>query len=476
MSDTREHPETPIESGQQDSDGWVRRHFGQGVWKDRDFVRLWVGQTTSQLGSQVTLVASPLVAIVYLHVGPSQMGLLGALGRLPFLLYIVAGVFVDRSQRRPVVIRTDLLRGLLLLTIPLAAAFGVLSFWLLATVTVVVMALTVWFDIAYMSYVPGLVQRGNLMQANTIMESSRSGAQVVGPSVGGVLVQVLNAPTALVLDAASYFASGFAVWRIRAPEVVAAEEPSSAATGGPADGPAPTPRLGARLRSVGGSIHEGLAFVGGHRILRPLAVAIGINNLAWAAELTLYVLFMRRGLGLSPALIGITLAATGPGALLGSMLAGRTARRFGLSGAIIGGLGLFAGSALLIPFAPHAPAAGVPVLMLAAVGMAAGGQICAVNVLTTRQTITPDRLLGRVNASFRFVALGVSPLGSLLGGLLGTTLGLRQGLLIAICGMFAAPIIVLLSPVRRVRTMADASDETPPDTDAAAARDEASAG
>jgi MFS family permease len=419
---------------------WTDR-FRRGAWGDRDFLRLWVGQTASQFGSQVTVVASPLVAVAVLHVGAAQMGLLGALGRLPFLLYVIAGVFVDRMRRRPVVIGTDIARGVLLLGIPTAALCHVLTFWLLAGVVFAAMLLTVWFDIAYMSYVPGLVNRTNLMQANTIMESSASTAQIAGPGIGGVLVQVFTAPYAIVVDSLSYFVSALAVWRIRTPEPAAER-----------DG-------GAGLRGIASAVGTGLRFVAKHKILGPLALALAISNLAWAAELALYVLFMARGLGLSASLIGLTLAAGGPGALVGSMLAGWTQRKVGLSGAITGGLGLFAVCALLIPFAPHQVAFAVPVLMVAAFGMALGGQVCAVNVLTTRQTVTPDALLGRVNASFRFVALGVSPLGSLLGGFLGQGIGLRPALFVAIAGMFLAPLVVLLSPVRGVRRIPVETEE-----------------
>lgn len=431
---TAEVTETPAPPS-----GWFDR-FRRGVWAEPDFLRLWIGQTTSQFGSQVTLVAAPLVAIALLRVNPGEMGVLGALNRLPFLLYLVAGVFVDRARRRGVVLGTDLARGLLLLIIPLAALLHVLSFWLLAGDVFAVMVLTVFFDIAYMSYVPGLVSRPHLMQANTVLESSSSTAQIAGPGIGGLLVQALTAPFAIIADSLSYFVSSFAVWRIRTRE------------------PEPEHDGGAGLRGIATAVGAGIRLVAKHRILAPLALAIGINNLAWAMELAGYVLFMARSLGLSAALIGLTLAAGGPGALVGSMLAGWAQRVLGLSGAIIGGLFLFGGAALLIPLAPRFLPVAVPMLMLAAFGMSLGGQVCSVNVLTTRQTVTPDALLGRVNASFRFVALGVSPLGSLLGGLLGQVLGLRSALFIAIGAMFLGPLIVLLSPVRGVRRIPDPTE------------------
>jgi predicted MFS family arabinose efflux permease len=411
---------------------------GAEAWRRPDFVRLWAGQSISQTGSQVTAIALPLIAVDTLHASASTMGVLTAAGRLPYLLYLVAGVWVDRVRRRRLLLGTDLARGTLLLAVPLAAAAHVLSLWVLGTVLVAAVTLSVWFDTAYMSYLPLLIDRRLLLQGNTIMESSSSAAQVVGSSLGGLLVQAISAPGAVIADALSFFASALSLWRIRHPD--------------PAPDPAAAGRLS--LRELITGMRPGIAFVARHPILRPLALAIGLSNAAWAAELALYVLYLARGLGLSPALIGLTLAAGGPGALVGSALAGRVQRRIGVSGAVIGGLSVFALAALLIPLAPGGdPAVAVPLLMVAAFGMPAGGQVCAVNVLTTRQLLSPEPLLGRVNASFRFAGLGVSPLGALLGGAAGSAIGLRTALLAAVGGMLLAPLIVAVSPVRRLHDL-----------------------
>jgi predicted MFS family arabinose efflux permease len=419
---------------------WVLRRLAGGAeaWRHPDFVRLWAGQSISQTGSQVTAIALPLIAVDTLHASASTMGVLTAAGRLPYLLYMVAGVWVDRVRRRRLLLGTDLARGTLLLAVPLAAAAHVLSLWVLGTVLVAAVTLSVWFDTAYMSYLPLLIDRRLLLQGNTIVESTSSAAQVVGSSLGGLLVQAISAPGAVIADALSFFASALSLWRIRHPD--------------PAPDPAATGRLS--LRELIAGMRPGIAFVARHPILRPLALAIGLSNAAWAAELALYVLYLARGLGLSPALIGLTLAAGGPGALVGSALAGRVQRRIGVSGAVIGGLSVFALAALLIPLAPGGdPAVAVPLLMVAAFGMPAGGQVCAVNVLTTRQLLSPEPLLGRVNASFRFAGLGVSPLGALLGGTAGSAIGLRTALLAAVGGMLLAPLIVAVSPVRRLHDL-----------------------
>jgi predicted MFS family arabinose efflux permease len=406
------------------------------VWRTPDFARLWAGQAISQTGSQVTAVALPLIAVVRLHANAQEMGVLFAVGRLPFVFYLLAGASVDRARKRRLLLGTDLARGALLLMIPLAAAAHLLSLAVLSATLAAAMTLSVWFDSAYMSYLPLLIGRPLLLQGNTIMESSNSMAQTVGPSLGGFLVQVLSAPVAVIADALSFFASAFWLGRISHRE------------------PAPAPSARPALREIIADVGPGLRFVAGDRILRPLALAIGLSNAAWAAELALYILYLSRDLGLGASLIGLTLAAAGPGALAGSALAGRIQRRFGVGGAIIGGLTAFALAALLIPLAPrHDEGVAVPLLMLASFAMPAGGQVCAVNVLTTRQLIAPEHLLGRVNASFRFVGLGASPLGALLAGVLGSAAGLRVALFAAVAGMLLAPGIAAASRVRRLRDL-----------------------
>lgn len=420
---------TPPPATPTDTPAPRRRLFADPLWRNHDFARLWWGQTLSQVGSQVSIVAVPLIALYTLGAGPQAMGVLGAVGRVPFLLYLFAGVWVDRTRRRPVMITTDIGRALVLVAVLAAAVTHHLTIWWLGAAIATSMLLTVWFDTAYMTAVPSLVERTQLMAANTRLETSRSAAQAAGPAIGGVLVQLLTAPVAIAVDAVSFVASATFVRSIATPEA------------------APAHRTLA-FRSVIGDLMEGLRYVFGHRLLRPLAVALLVNNLAWASELALYFIFLVRGVGLPASLIGLTLAAAGPGAIVGSMAAGRIRARWGAQTAIIGGLFLFAATASLIPLSTGPTPVKVVTLMAAGFFMALGGQVCAINVLTWRQSITPDRLLGRANATFRFVVLGVSPLGSIAGGLLGAQIGLRDALWVSIAAMFIAPLIVLASPVR----------------------------
>ncbi len=419
-------PEAGADAGR----GRISRLWRDDLWRNHDFARLWWGQTLSQIGSQVSVVAIPLIALGTLHVGAESMGYLQALARLPFLLYLFAGVWVDRTSRRPVMIATDLGRAAILVAVLVAAVTHVLTFWMLAVAVLASMLLSVWFDTAYMTVVPSLVGREHLIGANTRLESSRSAAQLIGPTIGGSLVQAITAPIALAVDAVSFLVSATLVRGIRTPE------------------PARSQR-GLAIRSVFADLAEGVRFVFGHRLLRPLAIGLAVSNLAWAAELALYFIFLVRTVHLGPVLIGVTLAAAGPGALAGSMSAGRVRARWGAPSAIIGGLTLFAAAALLIPLSAGGPAVEVPMLMVAGFFMSAGGQVCAVNVLTLRQSVTPDQVLGRTNATFRFVALGVSPLGALAGGWLGAAIGIRAALYVAVTSIFLAPLVVAASPVRK---------------------------
>jgi predicted MFS family arabinose efflux permease len=411
-----------------------------GVWQNQAFRLLWAGQTVSTLGSFVTTIAVPLLAIISLHASVADMGVLGTVIRLPFLLYLAAGVWVDRTRRRPVLISTDLGRAALLLSIPIAALTHLLTLPLLFVVVFSVMVLGVWFDVAYLSYVPALVERHELTTANTIMEASSSTAQVAGQSLGGFLVQLLTAPIAIVVDSVSYLISAVAVWRIRKPE------PPLAA------------REGSGVRQVVSSIAAGVRYVVRDRILGPLALAIGIYNLFGSAELALYVFYLANGLRLNAGVIGLTLAAAGPGAVAGAALAGKAQRTLGVAVTIITALTLFAAAAWLIPLAPRDRVVAVPMLMAAQFLMGAGLQLCNINVITTRQTITPRELLGRVTASSRFLAFGTAPFGSMLGGLLGATLGARGGLFVAVAGLILPPVIVLASPVRRLRRLPGPGD------------------
>jgi MFS family permease len=404
-----------------------------GLWRHREFVKLWTGQTISRLGSEISQLAIPLAAALVLHASPAQMGLLGAFEFAPFLLLsLFAGVWVDRVHRRPVLIVADVGRAIFLGSIPVAAILGVLRIEQLYGVGLLTGVLTVFFDVAYQAYLPVLVSREHLVEGNSKLEVSRSVAQIAGPGVAGALVQLVTAPMAVIVDALSFVASVIFLLFIRTPE------------------PPPVRHAG-KAGSVWSELREGLAVVLGNPLLRSIAGCTATSNLFGNAMQAIYVLYVTRELGLQPAVIGLIYAISGPGALLGAVIAGWLAERFGLGATILGSIALFEAINLLIPLVGGPTVVIVGTLMLVAFVSGLTNPVYNVNQVSLRQAITPDRLQGRMNASMRFIVWGTIPLGALLGGSLGEALGIRPTIaLMAVCGLLA-PLWVVLSPVRQLR-------------------------
>ena len=403
----------------------------RGLWRHPDFLKLWAGQTVSLFGLSVTGLALPLVAVLTLDATPVQMGLLSAAGYAPFLLVgLVAGACVDRMRRRPILIAADLGRALLLASIPVAALVDALRMEQLYAVGFTVGLLTVFFDVAYQSYLPALVPRERLIEGNSKFEASHSLAQIAGPGLGGLLVQLLSAATAIALDAASYLVSAIFLAAIRTPE--------------------PRPERHAD-RSLPREIGEGLRLVVGNPLMRGIAGCTATSNLFGSALTAVYVLYATRELGLGPAQLGVTFAAFGPGGLLGAVLAARLARRFGLGPALTGSLALGSLSWLVVLFAGGPPVLAASLLATANALATVGGTVYNVNQVSLRQAITPDRLQGRMNATMRFLVWGVIPIGALLGGVIGDALGLRAAIATGAVGTLLAPLWLLLTPVYAVR-------------------------
>jgi MFS family permease len=405
----------------------------RGLWRHPEFVKLWTGQTISRFGSEISQLAIPLAAALVLDASPGQMGLLGAFEFAPFLLLsLFAGVWVDRMQRRPILIFADIGRALLLGSIPAAALLGVLRIEQLYAVGLLSGVLTVFFDVAYQSYLPVLVSREHLVEGNSKLEVSRSVAQIAGPGVAGALVQLVTAPIAVVVDALSFLASVIFLQFIRTPE------------------PQPEPHAGS-AGSIWAELREGLGVVLGNPLLRSIAGSTATSNLFGNALMAVYVLYVTRELGIQPAVLGLIFAVGGPGALFGALIAGWLAKRFGLGATIIGSLAVSEGANLLVPLASGATLVIAGVLMLAMFIGSCAGPIYNINQVSLRQAITPDRLQGRMNASMRFIVWGTIPLGALLGGALGETFGVWPTIAaMAACGLLA-PVWVLLSPVRQLR-------------------------
>jgi MFS family permease len=411
------------------------------LWRHPDFLRLWTADSVSQLGTQITLLALPLTAITILHATTFEVGLLTTFDFLPFILVgLPAGVWVDRMRRRPILISGDIGRAILLGSIPVAYALGVLHVAQLYVVGFLTGICTVFFDVAYQSYLPSLVERDQLVDGNGKLEMSRSGAQLAGPAVAGWLIQLLRAPIAIAADAASYAWSAAWVFRIRA-----SEPPIEV----PEDGHPP-------LRS---EIKVGLRYVWHHALLRPIALCTANSNLWSSMMIAVLLVFAVRSLGLSAGAIGTIFAIGNVGVLLGAVSSGRLGRALGLGTTIVGAAVLFSLPAALIPLATRSTA--WPLLIAAMFFTGFAGVVYNVNQVSLRQAITPLRMQGRMNATMRFLVWGTMPIGSFLGGAIGNAIGLRTTLWIAAAGGVFSFLPPLLSPVRSLRTMPEGPEEAP---------------
>jgi len=401
-----------------------------------DFVRLWSAETISQVGTQVTQLAVPLIAANILGVSAFEFGLLVTLEFLPFiLLSLPAGVWVDRLRRRPILILGDIGRALALLSIPIAHALGVLSIWQLYAVGFVNGGLTVFFDVAYQSYLPSLVDRDQLVEGNAKLELSRSGAQLLGPSIAGVLIGALTAPTAVLLDALSFLGSALFVVSIRRHE--------------------PKPERAVdehgRETSMRGEVREGLAYVLAHPSLRGIAATTATANLFGNVAMAILLLFLAREIGLGPEQIGLALSLGAVGFLAGAIVATRAAARIGVGRAILAGAVLSAPAPLIIAIAP----AGQMLWAVAASGIVGGLGVAIYNInqVSLRQAITPQRMQGRMNATMRFIVWGTIPIGSILGGSLGDVVGLRTTIWVGALGSLVSFLPLLVSPVPGIKHM-----------------------
>jgi MFS family permease len=401
-----------------------------------DFFRLWVGETTSALGSSVTSVALPLVALTTLHAGVLAVSLLSAAAWLPWLLIgLPAGAWVDRLPRRPVMMVCDVVSMALFASIPLAAAFGVLTMTQLLAVALCVGTAKVFFSTAYRAYLPSLLPDDRLVEANSRLQGAESAAQVAGPGLGGVLAQVFGATNGLLADAASFAVSLVCLRRIRAREVVA-----------------PRPRRPLRVE-----IGEGLRFVRQDRLLLVLMAFGGAANLVLTGFGAIQVAFLVRAVGLGSAAVGVLLAVGSIGGVVGAFLAPALGRRLGTARALLVCKVGTTPAGLLIPLAGPGPRLG-----LYAVGafLLIGG-IVAGNVISGgfMQAYCPRGLMGRITTTMQVVNFGAIPIGAVLGGVLADALGFRPALWLLLGGFMASGAILVGSPMRRWRDLPTAAPE-----------------
>lgn len=415
---------------------WWPRRSPDGVMRDHDFVKLWAGESVSLVGNQITIFALPLVAILTLHATVFQVGLLNMSRNLPIVVFsLLAGVWLDRRRRRPILIACALGNAVLIGLVPISSALDLLSMGLLYAVTILVGVLSVVYDVGVLTYMPNLVGRGRLPSANSRIQTSTSLAMVAGPGIAGLLVGILTAPVTLAADAVSYVCAAVGLVTIRKPE--------------------PEPERPAREQTILRSIGEGLHSVFGSPILRSLLGLSGSFNFVQSGFITILVVYAVRVLGLSPFQLGIVIGATAVGGAIGAALANRISGVFGVGPTMLVSLG----GATLFPLMFLIPRSNGlwSVSLMSAIQFIYGFGVLIYNVhtVTLRQVVTPDRLLGRMNASYRLVLLGTQPPGAFLAGVIGQSFGLHTALLIAVVAFPFPALWTLFSPVIRLREMPD---------------------
>ena len=467
----------------------------RSLFRHPNYSKLWTAATVSLFGTQVSQIAIPFIAAVLLKASPGEVGLLTTIEFLPFIFFTLpAGVWVDRFPKQRILVIGDLGRALFLVSIPIAWSLGVLTIWQLYVVGFVNGVMTVFFDVADQSFLPTILERDELVEGNSKLQISQSSAQILGQPVGGGLVAVLTAPVAVLIDAASYVGSALLILWIRVtarrsrppgpnvfeatrpgagqPETARPEDATRAALAGHADdvasGGGGGTSVAIEAAAAGGTgrdaadgaedggmrsqIMSGLRYIGHHRFLANIAAATASSNLFSNIAFAIFPVYLYRTLGLSPATVGAIGGIGGAGVLVGALVASRIAGRFGVGPTIVGSM-LFGGvMGLLVPLAPQSDAA-FWFLAVSFFFASISSVVYNVNQVSLRQAITPERFLGRMNATMRFLVWGTIPIGSLIGAGLSEVIGVHTTIWVgAILGLL--PFLpVLLSPVRSLRAI-----------------------
>jgi MFS family permease len=450
----------------------------RSLFRKPDFARLWTAATVSLFGSQVTQIAIPFIAAVVLGASPGEVGLLVTVDFLPFLLFTLpAGVWVDRLSRKRILVAADIGRAIMLASIPIAYALGALTIWQLYLVGFVNGIFTVFFDVADQSYLPTVLERDELVDGNSKLQVSASAAQILGQPFGGGVIALFTAPIAIAVDAISFVASAILIFTIRRPEVAVDAKASAAASSAssaaefPAEAvtiaaethaadAAPEPAPSESKPSMRSEMMSGLRYIFGNRYLRAIAPTTAFSNLFNNIALATFAVFAYRELGLTPALVGLIGGVSGAGVLIGALTAGRIADRFGVGRAIVWPVLIGSLFGLLVPIAPVGGA--TPYIAAAFFFAGITNVVYNVNQVSLRQAITPQRFLGRMNATMRFLVWGTIPIGSLIGAGLSELIGVRPTVWVgSVLGLLPF-LFVFFSPVRTLARIPD----TDPDADA----------
>lgn len=401
------------------------------LWTNYDFMKMWIGETISILGSRITLIALPLTAALMLQATPLQMGILAASTNAAFLFVgLFAGVWVDRFPRRPILIGANIGRTLLMSLIPTLALLDVLRIEALYIIGLLAGVLTVFFDVAYQAFLPSVVDREDLIECNSKIETSRSLAQLFGPGLAGWLIGFLNAPLVITLDALSFLISALFLSTIHTNEPVMHKE---------------------QARSTRVEITEGLRMVFSSNVLRAIALCTATYNLFFHMLQAVFILYMSNELLLSSSLIGLIFSIGSIGSLVGSIAARPLVRRFGIGPIISWGIVLSGCGTLLISVADGSTSVIVRILSIAILLQWLGVILYNVNIASLRQAIVPDHLLGRITASIRFCTWVTFPIGSLIGGVLGEHVGLWPTILVVGIGEISACLWIFFSPLFNMR-------------------------
>ncbi|CAN5403257.1 MFS transporter [soil metagenome] len=394
-----------------------------------NFIKFWIGQSISLFGSGVAFPTLQLTAAVFLGASPAQIGLLVAMGSLPSLLLgLFAGVWVDRQKRRPLLIMADLGRSFFLLLIVLSAFMGTLQIVQLYITAFIAGLFTLISDVAYRAYLPSVVHRQQLLQANSRFEASQSAAETVGPGIAGALVQLITAPFALLVNGGSFLVSALIVTTL--PDVEAA------------------PHSPIARQSILKEIREGLHLVATNRYLRAIAGNISTVGLFYSMLETVFLVHMTRDLKLEPGWIGFVFVGGALGFILAAWLTQATARRFGLGPTLMTALLVLGLGNLVLALAVGAKISVILILMLGYTLFGLGHTAYNITQISLRQAITPNHLQGRMNATMEFALWGIAPVGALLGGLLGEYFGLRPVILVTALGELLGVLWLYYSPVR----------------------------
>ena len=398
------------------------------LWSNAEFTKMWVGYGVSRVGSEVTVLALPLTAVLLLGAGATETGLLVAARNAPVVFGLAFGVWADRHRRQPMLILAPLGNAIAIGSIPLAASLGVLTLAQLYIAALVAGAFSFATGVARSAFLPAVVGRAHLVTANSRLQASDSIAQVAGPSLGGILVQALGAPVAMAVDAVSFLVSATSVALMRIEETV---------------------RPRADRRGMRAEIGEGLQWVRDHDVLFRSTIAIALANIEWFAVQAVLVVYATRELHLSPATLGLALAAAGPFSIFGAAIAAPLIRRIGIGPVMIVGIVFEAASRLILPFAAGSELTAAAVLALTQALVGITVPLWSVSARTLQQAVTPDRLLGRVNSATSFLQFIVAPPAAFVAGVLGDTVGLRPTLFAA--GAIAVVAVIYLWPVRSLR-------------------------